>query len=29
MADEEDIEDIIKAVIKVRRNVAELKSDPS
>ena len=27
MASEEDIEDIIKAVIKIRRNVAELKSE--
>ena len=29
MASEEDIEDIIKAVIKIRRNVGELKSESS
>ena len=29
MASEEDIEDIIKAVIKIRRNVGELKSETS
>ena len=29
MASEEDIEDIIKAAIKIRRNVAELKSETS